>query len=465
MPLSRRQALAMIGGAIAAPSAFGLNRAIAQDRNTAQLLVQPARAEIMPGFITEGLVSTRPDGPPPVLRMRQGQAFTAHVTNNTEDYTAMHWHGLRIPNNMDGVPYLTQFPIAGGETFDYAYTPPDAGTHWYHPHCMTMEQMARGLTGVLIVEEPENPGFDSDISLNFKDFRLGHDGQFIDLWTARGAARTGTFGTVMTANWAVDMLYDAPAGGLVRLRVVATDTARIYRLFIPNAIGHVIALDGHPLATPVALPTREEDALILSAGQRADVALRMPDGEGEIVDVMTDAPGGPRRLARLRATGSSLHRSIAELKPLPSNAISEPDMPNARLEEFVFGWSPQGDAPNNGFCGTLGYTFWSINRKPWPGDAAIGTGPLATFKRGETAVLRLRNESPNAHPIHLHGLTFRVIASNQKAVSSHWTDTALLQKGETVDVAFVADNPGDWAFHCHVIEHQKTGLAGFIRVL
>jgi FtsP/CotA-like multicopper oxidase with cupredoxin domain len=234
---------------------------------------------------------------------------------------------------------------------------------------------------------------------------------------------------------------------------------------LPNATGHVIALDGHPLATPMALPTREEDALILSAGQRVDVALRMPDGEGEIVEVMSDAPGGPRRMARLRATGSSLHRDLAELSPLPANAISELDMMNARLEEFVFGWSPQGDAPNNGFCGTLGYTFWSINRKPWPGDAATGTGPLATFKRGETAVLRLRNESPNAHPIHLHGLTFRVIASNQRAVSSHWTDTALLQKGETVDVAFVADNPGDWAFHCHVIEHQKTGLAGYVRVL
>ncbi|MFD2855519.1 multicopper oxidase domain-containing protein [Seohaeicola zhoushanensis] len=79
-------------------------------------------------------------------------------------------------------------------------------------------------------------------------------------------------------------------------------------------------------------------------------------------------------------------------------------------------------------------------------------------------ILRLRNESPNDHPIHLHGLAFKVIRSNRREVSSHWTDTALLLEKEVLDIAFVADNPGDWAFHCHVIEHQKTGLAGYIRI-
>ena len=111
----------------------------------------------------------------------------------------------------------------------------------------------------------------------------------------------------------------------------------------------------------------------------------------------------------------------------------------------------------------MGYTFWSINRTPWPGDAS-GTGPLAVLKHGKSHILRLRNESPNEHPIHLHGLTFLPIRSNKRAVANNWTDTALLLREETLDIALVADNLGDWAFHCHVIEHQKTGLAGYIRV-
>ena len=97
------------------------------------------------------------------------------------------------------------------------------------------------------------------------------------------------------------------------------------------------------------------------------------------------------------------------------------------------------------------------------GDAAEGVGPLATFRMGESVVLRLRNESPNNHPLHLHGLVFKPLRSNKRALAPHWTDTVLLEREETVDIAFVADNPGDWAFHCHVIEHQKTGLAGYIR--
>jgi len=467
MRLTRRQTLAL-GGATGAATLFGTatwRGLSAAPSDTEILRIQQASAEIVPGFTTNGLISTRPDGPPPVIRMRQGAPFAARVENATAEYTAMHWHGLRVPNAMDGVPYLTQFPIAGGERFDYAFTPQDAGTYWYHPHCMTLDQMALGLTGMIVVEEAVDPGFDGEVALTLKDFRLDDTGRLLDLWTARGAARGGTMGTVMTANWAQDALHGAPAGGLVRLRVVATDTARIYRLFVPGAVGQVIALDGHPLVSPWPVPASEDAALELSPGQRADIALRMPSGEGEVLDVMTAAPGAPRRLARLRAEGSDLRRDLAALSRLPPNPLSEPDLGNARLEEFVFGWTPEGDLPNNGVCGTLGYTFWSINRVPWAGDAAEGTGPLATLRLGESVVLRLRNESPNAHPIHLHGLTFRALRSNRREVSGHWTDTALLLREETLDVALVADNPGDWAFHCHVIEHQKTGLAGYLRVV
>ncbi|MEM1432397.1 MAG: multicopper oxidase family protein [Pseudomonadota bacterium] len=459
---TRRQALGLLGaGTAAALAPVGARLAAANAH--VPLEIQPTTFPILERP-TAGLFSTRPGAPPPVLRLKQGEAFTADVTNRSDAYTTMHWHGIRLPNAMDGVPYLTQFPIAAGETFTYAFASPDAGTFWYHPHCMTMEQMALGLTGLLVVEEADDPGFDAEIPLNLKDFRLNEDGGWLDLWTPRGAARGGTLGPVMTANWEVTPTYAAPSGGLVRLRIAATDTTRIYRVFLPGAEGFVIALDGHPLDALEPIPQAEDGALVLGPGQRADLAVRVPSEEGREIEVRTRVPGGARPLARIRAEGADAARDLAEIRPLPPNPVAVPDLARARTEEFVFGWSPDGMQPNNGLCGTLGLTFWSINRTPWPGDAAERTGPLATFRTGESVVLRLRNESPNAHPIHLHGLAFRPLASNKRKVRPHWTDTALLLKEETMDVAFVADNPGDWAFHCHVIEHQKTGLAGYIRV-
>ena len=94
-------------------------------------------------------------GPPPVIRMKQGEAFAAKLVNGIDDPTTIHWHGMRIPNKMDGVPFLVQPYVYQGDHFDYAFTPPDAGTFWYHPHCNTLIQMGHGLTGVIVVEGPD----------------------------------------------------------------------------------------------------------------------------------------------------------------------------------------------------------------------------------------------------------------------------------------------------------------------
>ncbi|HPD92082.1 MAG TPA: multicopper oxidase family protein [Pararhodobacter sp.] len=457
--MNRRHFLLSTGAAVGLGAAGLGQRALGQPL---RLTIQGARYDLTGNAVTEGMVSLSADAPPPVLRLRQGERFVAEVINTFDDYTTMHWHGMRIPVQMDGVPYLTQVPMGQGDSYVYDFTPPDAGTYWYHPHCNTMAQMALGLTGILIVEEPDDPGFDADIPVNMRDFRLGEDGQFIAFYTPRGAARDGTFGTVHTANWQRDPVEDAPAGGLVRLRLVATDTTRVYRLHLPGAEGRIIAFDGHPLNTPLPWPSAEAP-LILGPGQRADIAIRMPATEGTEIAVLNDQPGGLRPVIRLRATGRDLGRDLADLRPLPPNPLPTPDLSDPEVIEFVFGWAPGGPPSNDGYCGSLGYTFWSINRVSWQGDAS-GAGPLATLERGRTYILRLRNESPNDHPIHLHGMSFLPLASNLRDIPQNWTDTALLLKYETIDVALVADNPGDWAFHCHVIEHQKTGLTGYLRV-
>jgi len=413
---------------------------------------------------TAGLVSLADGAPPPVLRLKQGQPAHLRLVNALPDYTTMHWHGIRLPNAMDGVPYLTQFPVGEGEAFDYVFTPPDAGTYWYHPHCMTMRQMAQGLTGILVVEEAEDMGFDADVPLNLKDFRLGDDGQLLPYFTPRGAARGGTLGNVLTTNWQVSPVEDVPAGGLVRLRLAATDTARIYQLVLPDVPGRIIAWDGHPVREEVPWPTADAP-LALSPGQRVDVALRMPDADGVELAVVARLGFGQQDMVRLRTAGASLGRHMREVPVLPANPLPVPDLAKAEMQELVFGWTPDGSGADNGLCGTFGYSFWSIDRTPWPGDAVEGVGPVATLKLGRSYVLRLRNESPNAHPIHLHGLVFTPIRSNRRTLATNPTDTVLLQRNEVIDVALVADNPGDWAFHCHVIEHQKTGLAGYVRVV
>ncbi|WP_204376995.1 multicopper oxidase family protein [Methyloceanibacter methanicus] len=288
------------------------------------------------------------------------------------------------------------------------------------------------------------------------------------LYSARAAARAGTLGTVMTANWRQNPVYEHRAGSLVRLRLGATDTTRFYRLTFDGvekdgAAGRIIGADGHPLREALPWPTPDAP-ITVAPGQRLDIAIRMPDTEGSDVVVTYRTAQRIRPLATLRATGSSLGRSLAELSPLPPNDVPDFDPNGLEVVEMVFGWSPDGLKPDNGFCGSLGYTFWSIDRQPWQGDAAKGIAPVADLKLGRPYVLRLRNESPNDHPIHLHGQVFRPLRSNKRTLPSNWTDTIVLNRRETIDIGLVADNPGDWAFHCHVIEHQKTGLAGFVRV-
>ncbi|WP_417770725.1 multicopper oxidase family protein [Stappia sp.] len=464
--ISRRELLVGTGALLAAPAVggFAARRAFAAD---GALKLSRLSHEVLPGTLTRDMMSFIPEGPAPVLRMRQGRPFSVDVDNRLGEAATVHWHGLRIPNAMDGVPYLTQNPIEDGKSFRYSFTPPDAGTYWYHPHCNTLEQIARGLTGVLVVEEDEDPGFDVDLPLNIRDFRLDGKGSFIEFYKPRNAARGGTLGTVSTVNWQVEPLHDLPAGALVRLRLAVTDLTRVASYDLASDLpgspeggsARVIALDSNPL--PMARPARD---ILLAPGQRADIALRMPAREGATVTLTRSSPTGPVALATFRASGASVNRSLAELKPLRPNPNAEPDLANAETLDFLFGWTPSGDAPQRSICGSLGYTFWSINRVAWKGDVPGPLDPLAVMKHGRSYILRLRNETQNDHPIHLHGHTFKLLRSDKRPVPPLWTDTALLQAQETMEVALVADNPGDWAFHCHVIEHQKTGLAGFLRV-
>ena len=253
--------------------------------------------------------------------------------------------------------------------------------------------------------------------------------------------------------------YDAPAGGLVRLRAAITDVTRIYDFRLEGAEGTVIALDGNPVPQRFLL-----DGLQLGPGQRLELAIRMPDSEGAIVSLKDVRGTKPKVLATLRATGSSLKRDIGDLAPLEINPVQEVDVAAAQHISLALSATAE-NAPADSICGSLGYSFWAINKVPWPGDTRDPTAPLAELKLGKSYIIDMENLTPRIHPIHLHGMSFRVLKSSTRQVRPVVTDTYLIEADEKVQLGFVADNPGDWLLHCHIIEHQKSGMTSYISVV
>ena len=110
--------------------------------------------------------------PGPELRIRLGETLRVRFTNHLPEATTIHWHGVRVPNGMDGVPHVTQPPVAPGGTFTYEFTPKDAGTFWFHPHVRSSEQVERGLYGVLVVEDATPLPYARDIVWVLDDWLL-----------------------------------------------------------------------------------------------------------------------------------------------------------------------------------------------------------------------------------------------------------------------------------------------------
>ncbi len=174
MNLSRRTFLksSLSFSAIAAIPGCSLTKVSeSQDLIVYDLTAQPTTAELVPGYQTE-VLGFNGQIPAPTIRCKQGQKVVIRFTNKLDEPTTIHWHGLRIPIEMDGVPFLSQPPIMPNETFIYEFTPPDAGTFWYHPHMNSVVQLGKGLVGALIVEESEPLEFDHDMELVLK--KLAH---------------------------------------------------------------------------------------------------------------------------------------------------------------------------------------------------------------------------------------------------------------------------------------------------
>lgn len=404
---------------------------------------------------------------PLVLRTPRGQPFRADLANTVTEHTTIHWHGIRVPNAMDGVPYMTQPPVMPGESFAYEFSPPDAGTFFFHPHCNTVAQLGRGLAGALIVEDEAEQGlFPADHVVAIKDWRLKDDGSFDVFSTDKGAARAGTFGNVKTVNGRPAAKLEAPANGWVRLRALNLDVSRIVVLALDGAEAFLIATDGNTLEPPIPLKTWR-----LGPAMRADIAFRMPSRSVRLQNVWG---AKPELLAEISVVESALP-GIGSMPPLAPSRVPEPDLKNAERVTFDLTAghvSPELEAwlKENSNLGLDALclpqrTFWAINGKSWPGEApGLMPPPLAELKLGQSYIFELFNGTPHQHPIHLHGHTFRVLRSSKGEIASHLADNVLIAPKERVEIGFIADNPGEWMIHCHIVEHQETGMMGYVTV-
>lgn len=395
--------------------------------------------------------------PSPVLRVKQGERLRVKLINKLCEPTTIHWHGIRIANAMDGVPYMTQQPVYPEQSFIYDFVCPDAGTFWYHPHTHSIEQLGKGLTGCLIVEEKTPQPFDADVLLQLRDFHLNKDGSFSAFTSHRHAARSGTLGNHQTVNGKVKPVIEIPAGGLVRLRCANLDNTRVYNLSLKDYPAIVLAEDGNPCA-PYAL-----DARRTGAGMRLDVGFIAPQAEGEDVVVYDRKGRWHFELCRLRTVASAINRQPTDIPALPPHHIPEPDLANAETLDFVFEW--EGALTPTDENGNSYPVFWTINRRAWSEMSHENLPePLARLQLGKTYLINLYNATPHDHPIHLHGQTFKILKSSKRELTPYFSDTILMDSNERAQIAFVADNPGKWMFHCHVIEHMETGLMGYIEI-
>lgn len=290
--------------------------------------------------------------PGPMIRAMEGDTIRVILKNSLPEETSIHWHGLHIPNKMDGVPSFTQYAIQPGETFTYEFIANHAGTYMYHSHFNSIEQIDKGLYGLLIID-PQNE-------------RLQHDREY----------------AMIFGGWN-----------------------------IPNQ------------------PAEESGEGNGGAGQEA--------GQDRMTGMSKGEPGPLKRKGNVRIM---MEHGLKDKEPQTGNPHAGMDMPA----------DGQGNEAGSSVMG-MDYNYWTINGKSFP-----DTDPIEV-KYGELVHLRLANVSNGIHPMHLHGHDFRIIAKDGHPLPTpQIANTVTVNPGETYDIDFIADNPGEWLFHCHELHHTTN---------
>jgi FtsP/CotA-like multicopper oxidase with cupredoxin domain len=386
--------------------------------------------------------------PGPTLRVRLGDTVRVRFTNRLPQETTIHWHGVRVPNAMDGVPHATQPPIQPGESFTYEFTPKDAGTFWFHPHVRSSEQVERGLYGLLIVEDRLPPPYTRDVAWILDDWLLGADGQLMPQFnTPHDLMHDGRWGNAITVNGRTDTVLKVAAGDRIRLRLLNASNGRIYVPDLGGLDAKIIAVDGLYARAPLPLAQFE-----LAPGNRLDLDVTISGGGRSLVVTDRFIAQRPNRLAEIEVDGAiptpSFDSPARSHVPAWSSALSMPITHELRL-----------DARRGGALGIE----WTFNGKAFAGHEHAH--PSLALDRGRWSRLRFVNASGRLHPIHLHGMFFKLLGRDGIAVDEpFFRDTVLIHARETVDIGLVPLDAGDWMMHCHILEHAEAGMMTMLAV-
>jgi len=394
----------------------GLRPDVVVDLTTSEGTVELASGKTVEGYTINGT------SPGPTIEATVGQVVEVRLHNeDVEGGVALHWHGVDVPNAQDGVAGVTQDAVKPGQDHVYRWVAPHAGTFWYHSHQMSNEQVSGGLLGGIVIRPatPE-PGVLDQLAVSH------------------------LYDSIATLNGDTGhQSVPARPGQRVRVRVVNTDNGPSKAW--ASVPFKVVATDGYDVVDPTDVTGK---GIGIPGGGRADVEITVPeDGTAARVEVLGGVgfDFGP---SGAKAPSVTEPEEQVDLLEYGSPADAGIDVSHFdRNFEYSIGRKP-------GFINGRPGLWWSVNGHLYPDM------PMAMVREGDVVKFTISSHTGDVHPMHLHGHHALVLSRNGKAAtgSPWWFDSLDVQKGETFEVAFVADNPGIWMDHCHNLKHAAQGM-------
>ncbi|GAB7386263.1 multicopper oxidase family protein [Bacillaceae bacterium] len=423
--------------------------------------------------------------PGPEIRVKQGEKVKITLKNELPEPVTIHWHGVPVPNDMDGIPGVTMNAVQPGESFTYEFKADVPGTYWYHSHQDSVNQVDKGLYGAFIVEADEKNKPERDYTLVLDEWMsgVGENGEENMDDTGHGNMGMNESSSMdhhgMKTSDAHDMhhmamgghdmamTYDlftinGKSGALVEpLKVREGERVRI-RLINAGFMSHKIHLHGHEFAItavdgqPVNDPAVLKDQLIsIAPGERYDIEFTANNPGQWYLEEHGEAKGTPGMKAVIQYEGSGQKRD----KTNETAVLPVVDMTSyGKQAKGFFTLDQKYDVEYTMNLGTVmghGGMVYTINGKTFPETEPIDV------KKGDLVKVKLVNTSmKDDHPMHLHGHFFQVLSKNGQPIKGAplIKDTLNLKPGEEYVVAFQADNPGNWMFHCHDLHHASAGM-------
>jgi FtsP/CotA-like multicopper oxidase with cupredoxin domain len=403
--------------------------------------------------------------PGPLIDAKVGDQLVVHFRNNLPEPTTIHWHGIRLPNAMDGA-LAVQDPVPPGGTFEYSFVLRDAGLYWFHPHVRSDEQIAKGLYGVIRVRGADEPAADEEHILVLDDVTLDEAGSLPPHVDDYGALpdrfkRHGRLGNMLLVNGKVSPRLRFRAGGSHRLRLLNTANSRYFDLSVPGHFLRVLGTDGGFFEKPY-----DVDDLVVAPAERFDVMIILRGAPGNELPLNTlrfqraeDDILPLAQVATLRLVDDAF--TVAGALPLGFPAVAR--LPSGAVETLVFGEGLQGKDQDFEHHPPLspGDPVFTINGK------AGRDIPLLRVDVGDVRVLDVVNQTHEAHVFHLHGFFFQLLSVDGASVPSDRIvnkDTMNLAQSIRYQLAVRFDAPGTWMYHCHIPEHSERGMMGEIEV-